>query len=294
MDKEFIFKELVFKICECDKYFYKNKWVKFKDLDDAIEKLVRANSSLKLDSVKAHLGEFEIKPGIKKDITVEVKVKENIFDLPCRIEVTSCPRCSKEGTQYFEGILQLRCSNDEVLSKVQAYVLEDSLKAKNKGVFINNVENVTNGFDMYYSSQKYIQNLGNKLQKHFGGILKVNPKLQTRDNQASKDLYRVNVVLHLPNFVIGDVIKADDKVIKVSGIGKKITGTNLKTGKKEILNPNDYEVLKKQKTTVSKKDPNLEVLHPITYQSVSIANPKKDLELDQEVDVVVDEEVFVV
>ncbi|MFH1506446.1 MAG: NMD3-related protein [archaeon] len=294
MTDELVFKELAFKICDCGKYFYKNKWVKFEELDQAIEKLVRNSANINLDEVKVHLGSFEIKPGIKKEITVEIHLKENIFDLPCKIEVAGCPGCSKEGTQYFEGILQLRGKNYEVLSKVQAYVMEDGLKAKAKGVHITNVKDEKNGLDIYYSSQKYVQIIGKKLQKQFGGIFKVNPTLHTRDKQGSRDLYRVTVVLHLPSFILRDVIKVDDRIIKVTGIGKKITGINLKTGKKEIIEHNGYEAMPKHKTTVSKKEPTLEVLHPETYQSVPIANPRNNLVLDQEVEVVVDKEVFIV
>lgn len=293
MAKELVFKDLVFKICDCNRYLYKNKWVKFEELDDAIEDFVRDNANQKLGAVKVHLGDFDIKPGIKKDIKIEVKLKKDIFDLPCRVEVITCPKCSKQGTQYFEGILQLRSSNEEVLSKAHAYVMDDSINAKAKGVFINNVEDVKNGVDVYYSSQKYIKNLGSRLVKQFGGILKVTPTLFSHNKQTSKDLYRVTVAVHFPDFIIGDVIKVDKKIIKLTGLGKKASGIDLKTNKQEVFELKDYEILKKYKTTVSRLAPDLEVLHPETYQSVEVWNSKKNLKLDQEVEVVVDKDVFI-
>ncbi len=192
--------------------------------------------------------------------------------------------------QYFEGILQLRNHNEEVLVEIDKR-LE---KVASKGISVSKVKKVKNGVDLYFNNKKYIQKLGQELQKKFGGILKVSPKLFSRDKQSGKELYRVNVLLRLHDFKVGDVIKLNNQYIKITSLDKKINGIDLELNKKKSFNyTNDYKILKIYKTTVCKVKPEVEVLHPETYQGIAVANKAK-VKLGEKVKVVVDKEVFIV
>lgn len=135
--------------------------------------------------------------------------------------------------QYYEGILQLRNPNKEVVDFIEKEV------EKKENVFITKKEKVRNGIDFYITSQKYLQNLGKKLQNCFGGELKVSSKLFSRDRQTSKGVYRVNVLFRLPGFKKGDIIELRGDKIKVINIGKKVFAKNLKTGKKVSISFRD-------------------------------------------------------
>jgi len=76
---------------------------------------------------------------------------------------------------YFEGILQLR----NVDNKIIEFTIKDIEKQEN--IFISNIKKITNGIDIYVSSQRYLRNLGNKLQNRFGGQLIISTKLHTRN-----------------------------------------------------------------------------------------------------------------
>jgi len=54
---------------------------------------------------------------------------------------------------YFEGILQLRNPNDEVISFINSQI------KKRTGVFITKEQKGNNGIDFYITSQKYLQAL---------------------------------------------------------------------------------------------------------------------------------------
>ncbi|MFC1704878.1 NMD3-related protein [Nanoarchaeota archaeon] len=131
--------------------------------------------------------------------------------------------------QYFEGILQLRNPNSLVIEFVYRQMEEK------KGVFISKEVRMTNGVDLYFSSQRFLGNLGRKLQKTFGGELKMNSSLHTKDHLSSKGLYRVNVYFRLPTVKKGDIVTVKGEEFEILGMGKKVIGKSLETGKKARL-----------------------------------------------------------
>jgi NMD protein affecting ribosome stability and mRNA decay len=136
--------------------------------------------------------------------------------------------------QYFEGILQLRNPNGLVLDFV-------SRQTENKeGVFIAKKVKMINGWDFYYSSQKFLQNLGRKLQKTFGGELKISTKLFTQNRMTSKLVYRVNVLFRLPTVKKGDIVTLRGEDFEIIGMGHKVVAKSKETGKKVRL---EYEDL---------------------------------------------------
>lgn len=183
-------------------------------------------------------------------------------------------------SEYFEAILQLRKPRDEIVE-----FIEHETKAR-KTAFIAKKKKVQNGIDFYMSSQHFSQSLGKKLQQKFGGELKISQKLYSRNRLTSKETYRVSIFFRPFDFKVGDVVKIGDKIVSISALGRKnIAGTDLFTNKKANVEIKDkkIEILEKRKTVVSKTYPSLEVIHPDTYQSVPVKNPKKTVKKNVEV-----------
>lgn len=132
-------------------------------------------------------------------------------------------------TQYFEGILQLRNPVPEVEEYILSKVARD-----NKGK-ISKIKPVEGGLDYYFTSQKYLVALGKHLQEKFGGELIVSRRLFSRNRQTSKEVFRVTVLLRIPKFKVGDIVKIRRDVVKVTGIGKKIRGVSVETGRKVCI-----------------------------------------------------------
>jgi len=194
--------------------------------------------------------------------------------------------------QYFEGILQLRNSNQEIEDFVRRKV------RKRTGVFISKEKKLRNGVDFYMSSQHYLQSLGREVQRAFGGELKTSAKLFTRDRQKSRNVHRVNVLVRLPGFVKGDVIDCDGNLIKVVSLGKDNFGINIKTGKRSLFKykKKKIEVIEIRKTQVAKLYPRLEILNPDDYQPIAVDNARlwKNLKLGEKVKAVFYKGVWVV
>jgi NMD protein affecting ribosome stability and mRNA decay len=135
-------------------------------------------------------------------------------------------------SDYFQGILQLRNINEEILSFVHNQI------KKRGDVAVTRTVKYSNGIDLYITSQKFIRILGKKLKDSFGGELKISSKLHTRNKQG-KDLYRVNALFKPSKYRKGDLVSVRGDEVRLISIGKKIFARNLKTGKKVTIRSND-------------------------------------------------------
>jgi NMD protein affecting ribosome stability and mRNA decay len=284
--KEIEAKKILIRICvECQKYFHKNKWHKYKEVEKAVEKVTRESVKERLTKVTPILKDVPVKPGVQREIGVEIVVKDDVSVIPANIEITYCNNCSKKQGDYFEGVFQLRNIDENIFEFVKKY-------CKNHSIFIIKEEKAKNGYDLKISDKKKAHHLAVSLQKSFGGILKINPQVFSQDRQTSKIIYRVNFYYEAPDYKIGDVVKIDNKVIHIHKISKTLTGTDLKTGKStNVDSKKDYSILIKEKTTVSKVNPQIEILDPETYQSVKTEN-KADVKLGEKVTIVNDNGLF--
>lgn len=133
---------------------------------------------------------------------------------------------------YYQGILQLRDVNEEIMSFVY-----NQIKKRND-VAITKTVKMPNGVDFYITSQKFVRVLGKKLKESFGGELKTSSKLHTRSRQG-KDLYRVNVLFKLSKYKKGDIAVVRGDKVRLISIGKNIFARDLKTGKKVRIRSKD-------------------------------------------------------
>ncbi|MBI2175998.1 hypothetical protein HYU40_01440 [Candidatus Woesearchaeota archaeon] len=175
--------------------------------------------------------------------------------------------------KYFESILQLRNPYGDVEDMMHYVVQRTNGKAQD-GIFISKKKKVTNGFDLYLSSNSFAVEIGRELYRAFGGELKISKKLFSQHKMTSRILYRVTVLFRMAPFRVGDVVLFDGKPLKMIEISKKVVAENIEKGKLVELHYKDilrsFEVLKPVRAIVSKTQPHLEVIHPETFQSVPV------------------------
>jgi len=229
------FKDMVMTICAmCRTYLTKNKYVKYERLEEAIADY--ALTKIKNPGhipirLEPHIPEnLKRNPGVNKDIEITVKADGAEFIIPARLEFTLCKRCGKSGSHYYEGILQLRDTNEKVVKFVKDFVHKNE-----PHVFITNEFKVKDGYDLYFSSQKYLNMLGKKLKSTFNGEFKSTAKLFTWNKQTSKDVHRVNILFRLRKYKKGDIIEKGDRKIKITDIGERVQGKDMQTGKRVFV-----------------------------------------------------------
>jgi len=298
------FKPVKILVCFCcHKYFYKGKWTGFNRLEDVIKNILQArlifNENAKISSFKIipripkHRESPKLKLDVESLLTVfgaypnqKNPVKEE-YALQARLIFVLCPKCSRHKSGYFEGILQLRNADNEVVE----YAISEAEKQKQRGIFIAKKIKVRNGFDIYLTKKGYIYELARKILNKFGGEVKVSRKLFSRDKLRSRDIYRINVLFRQSKFRKGDILKMDNELFKVKNIDKNLTAVNIKTGKKISIRPKHLKVSAAEEvkeTIVSKIFPDVEVLHPETFQPVRPENIKnKKFKINQKLRVVV-------
>jgi NMD protein affecting ribosome stability and mRNA decay len=288
-------KAIALTLCSCNKYLDHNQWKLFKDIKLVISEKVKKqypNGKVIIKNI-----EYPQTLKEKKDNKVIVMIKKDEKIVPVTLKLAKCNLCEKEGTQYYEAVLQVRSSNYDILEKSIELLQQRVSALRHRGMFINKTERLDDGYDLYVTNQKIAQNLGKELQDRFGGVYKASPHLFSRNKQTSKNIYRISVFVRLPGFEKGDVILADDKVYKVEKLGSKINLVDLITNNHLIIDyaKLSYAVLKKHSTYVARTHPYLEVINPFDFQSSMVRNhPINSFELGQEVKVVIHKGIFVV
>ena len=133
---------------------------------------------------------------------------------------------------YFQGILQLRDCNEEIID----FVNNQIKKVGRENVYVSKIVRMKNGLDLYITSNKFLRSLGKKLRKAFNGELKESEKLFSRDRQTGKEIYRLNVLFRPTNVKKGETIEYKGKKLKIMSIGSKIQAKELETGKRVSIN----------------------------------------------------------
>lgn len=282
-------------LCSCNKYLYRNMWKPYKSIKELIAKKIRKELPRAKLSFKHIEMPIALKEKKENEIIAKVKDKEHVVKVI--LKLSKCNMCAKEGTEYYEAILQVRSSSFKVLEESIELLKKRVENLRHKGMFINKVKQVNEGYDLYMTNNKIAQALGRELYEAYGGIYKASPHLFSRNRQTSKNIYRVNVFVRLPDFEKADVILANDKVFKVEKLGKKIKLLDLDKNSFVSVDYSklSYHILKKHSTYVSRIHPDLEIINPFDYQSSIVKNkPEQGLELGQEVNVVVHKGIYVV
>lgn len=285
-------KEFVLLYCaNCGRYTATGRWNPRLHLKDALAKAMKAAITTKSRPteiiIEPHLSETECSVGTKLKILVDIRVttiihgltKNEQFSIPLKITFMLCPLCEHSQQEYFQGIIQLRNKASHQFDAAVQFIADEIHKQKQKGVFITKVEETRDGLDLYCSQQRYLPIIAKKIYARFGGECTTHTRNFTLDKQTSKQVYRVNALLRLPSFGTGDVISVGKRMIQVETVfGNKVSGIDLALHKKILVQYDEYKILVPHNEVVemmvTKHKPTLEVLDPVTYQSVAVMNPQ--------------------
>ena len=267
--EELDYKELNIKLCLSKKYFYKGKWTNYEDLFELTKKLLEDSLNKPFLLIRG-LEEYEellAKPGIQRKLDVLFESDGIEYEAQIGIETTLSPSVAKVGSEYYEGILQLRNARDEIKKYIASFLVKNN-------IYINKKVDKDDSVDYYFIDKRRINTVSHKVMKKFGGVLDLNEQLFSRNRLRSKDLFRLNALLFVPSFKEGDVVLLENPVL-ITNTSKLISGFDLVKGKKMTFNferDKKYEVLKINKAKVISNYPEFEVISPTSYESLKIVN----------------------
>lgn len=140
--------------------------------------------------------------------------------------------------EYFEGILQLRNVTDDLVQWVYTQT------AKDARALITADTRVRGGYDLKFSSQKYLRIIGRKIKERFPGQITESRTLHTQ-SRTGEDLYRVTVAFRQLPFKEGDIVRINNKEHKVLRLRDKAEVEDITTKKKRWLRFEDIGMRKR-------------------------------------------------
>jgi len=192
-----------------------------------------------------------------------------------------CSRCSRFFGNYFEAIIQVRgsdrkMSRDEkqkIINQMDSMVA--SLSSSDRNIFITKTEEIHGGLDFYMSSSTAARRMAKTLKDELGGKLTESSSLVGKKD--GRDMYRMTYLVRLPEFLVGDIFKLDDRVYMVKRFMPKVVMVqDLETG--ATLNKPNLDLKKARKlgsddegvlVDIIYQDENeVHVLDPVDYQTV--------------------------
>lgn len=264
-------------VCACGRILHHKRWTSA-GIEKALPKELRHFK---------HDLENAIKEG-KKSIEMQCNDKTELVTL----RLDRCKECQTQSTQSFQGILQVRTRSPEV-QRSCSQIISSLMRKKDSSIV--KIDDMANGADIYFSDKRHMKGIAEKISALLGGTASLNPQLFSRDRQKSRNIYRLNILLELPHFSIGDAVDYDGVPALIAKLGKQMRAISLITGRKISLKYNpEISILKKHSTTISKTEPQQEVIHPETFQSEPVKNPVHDLKQGENVKVVLLKGVYLV
>jgi nonsense-mediated mRNA decay protein 3 len=214
-----------------------------------------------------------------------------------------CNECSKYASGYYEAVIQLR-SDQRVLSQDEISEADEIIKKRlekfstsNRMAYISQRAQIKEGVDYYIGSLKAARKITESLKNNLGGIIKESPRLMGHDKSTGRDLYRVWILLRLPNFLKEDFVEYKNYIAQIINYdGGKIYLEILDSKERLSLPWKKVDQMKIvarkediKKAMISARTPDsVQILHPETYQPLDIPLNSKfgDIKIGGEVKVV--------
>ena len=231
-------------------------------------------------------------------------------EIPVRIKLMACDRCSRMAGKYFQSTVQLR--GNTVRSMTQREIEEGKKTAQDMAdsgyhggdhlSFIQEMKEVKGGLDIILGSTQLGRRMARAFVERFGGRLLETAKLVGKKD--SRNVYRSTLLIRFPRLKRGDIVSFRGSLFSVAGFdGKATLISSLQDGRRSSMNEENSETVAilgnradaLEATVISKDDDVLEIMDPETYRTAFAARPR-DLQVEpgEEVKVVRTADGFIV
>ncbi len=223
-------------------------------------------------------------------------------EIPVRIKLVACERCSRMAGKYFQSTVQLRgnsirsmtAKEIEECKKTARAMADSGYRGGDQLSFIQEMKEVAGGLDIILGSTQLGRRMARAFQERFGGKLLETCKLVGKKD--SRDVYRSTLLVRFPRLKRGDIISFRGSLSFVSGFdGKTVQLTSLQERRRSSMSEENSETVEVlgnradalKAMVISKDNDVLEIMDPETYRSALASRPKGlQVEPGEEVDVV--------
>ncbi|MDD2755571.1 MAG: NMD3-related protein [Methanothrix sp.] len=231
-------------------------------------------------------------------------------EIPIRIKLMACDRCSRMAGKYFQSTVQLR--GNAVRSMTKREIEECKKTAQDMAdsgyhggdhlSFIQEMKEVKGGLDIILGSTQLGRRMARAFVERFGGKLLETAKLVGKKD--SRDVFRSTLLVRFPRLKRGDIVSFRGSLFSVAGFDGKMTLiTSLREGRRSSMSEENSETVEilgnksdaKAAMVISGDENVLEIMDPETYRAAFAARPR-DLQVGpgEEVKVVRTADGFIV
>lgn len=271
-----------------------------------LERNIKIDENIKNEIINLEIGKIT---GTIANCVIDVqgeindKLLKETHDVNVKLKSSVCPNCSKRQSGYYESVVQFRADKRKISDEeyeIANQIVQNKLKklfSNDKLAYCPQIAELKEGYDYYIGSLKFGRKIANALKEQFGGIIKESARLIGEDKSTGKGIYRIWILIRIPQFNINDFIKFDDKIIQIKDINKnRVIGINIKTNKTQSITWKETEktdLVKKEEDIekipiISKSPDYIQILDPTDYSTVDLELREefKDLNIGDEVNTI--------
>ena len=250
--------------------FTQSRWKKIEP-GTVLEKQIRKSLKIANQAYEPHI-EVELPEDLNDgEAVVHVSALINnkqvnqSYDITYNLQPQTSPIAAKAISQYFEGAIHLRNVKDSFRPMIKQ-TLEN---AREKGMFVTKESHGKDWMDLKITDQRVARTVGQKLQEHYGGELKVDAKHFSEDKQSGKIIYRSDITLIFFPFSKYSVVTKSDQTYLVTQLTRKATLLHIRQPEKIKINAEEaasYDEIEPIDIQITQRKPELKGLHPHTFQ----------------------------
>ncbi len=272
------------------------EWIQRPDFEtlmlDRIENALSISSDVDRSSFRA---EFDDSDPNNIGVNLDVKLisddieKEKELSTNIVLKKKQCKNCSKREGDYYEAILQVR-PTEEDMSKEQKAIVEKIVhdkveveKGEEQKVFITFEKEIHGGLDFYLSDKRVTKNLSYQLADRFGADVKSSSELAGRED--GQNVYRMTYSVRLPPYEKNDFIEVEDKIYRIKNTRRgsgpirvfDLEENRITTLDKEKVNEAEVhggEELIEEAVVVSEKEGEFQIMDPETFETKTLLKPE--------------------
>jgi nonsense-mediated mRNA decay protein 3 len=231
-------------------------------------------------------------------------------EIPIRIKLMACDRCSRMAGKYFQSTVQLRGNTVRSMTKREIEeckkTAQDMADSGYHGgdylSFIQEMKEVKGGLDIILGSTQLGRRMARAFVERYGGKLLETAKLVGKKD--SRDVFRSTLLVRFPRLKRGDIVSFRGSLFFVAGFdGKTTLITSIRDGRRSSMSEENSESVEilgnrsdaKAAMVISGDENVLEIMDPETYKTAFAARPR-DLQVEpgEEVKVVRTADGFIV
>ncbi len=210
-------------------------------------------------------------------------------EIPIRIRLMACDRCSRMAGKYFQSTVQLRGNSVRSMTKREIEeckkIAQDMADSGYHGgdhlSFIQEMKEVKGGLDIILGSTQLGRRMARAFVERFGGKLLETAKLVGKKD--SRDVYRSTLLVRFPRLKRGDIVSFRGSLFSVAGFdGKTTLISSLRESRRSSMSEESSEIVEilgnktdaKVAMVISEDDDVLEIMDPETYRAAFAARPR--------------------